>query len=131
MLVHGPGVPDARRAALEARGVALVEIALDGAGRPDAATAAARLFTEHGIRRVLLEGGPTLAASWLEAGLVDQVMAFVAPKILGGGAAPGPVGGRGLGTVALPLPLADSTTRRIGRDLLIEGFLGTTGESGR
>jgi diaminohydroxyphosphoribosylaminopyrimidine deaminase/5-amino-6-(5-phosphoribosylamino)uracil reductase len=81
------------------------------------------LFGRLGARRLLLEGGPTLAASWLRAGAVDQVMAFVAPKILGGANAPGPIGGPGVATVGAPLELADSVFRRLGADLLVEGFL--------
>lgn len=40
---------------------------------------------QAGVRRVLLEGGPTLAAAFLSAGLVDDVVVYVAPKLLGRG----------------------------------------------
>lgn len=40
---------------------------------------------DRGIRHVLLEGGPTLAAAWLAAEVVDQVVWFIAPVILGAG----------------------------------------------
>lgn len=43
-----------------------------------------RLAAE-GIHHVLLEGGPTLAGAWLEAEVVDQVVAYMAPKLLGAG----------------------------------------------
>ncbi len=46
--------------------------------------AVATLF-EHGCRHVFLEGGPTLAAAFLTAGLVDEVVAYVAPLLLGSG----------------------------------------------
>lgn len=39
----------------------------------------------RGCRRVLLEGGPTLAAAFLRAGAVDEVIAYIAPKLLGAG----------------------------------------------
>jgi diaminohydroxyphosphoribosylaminopyrimidine deaminase/5-amino-6-(5-phosphoribosylamino)uracil reductase len=39
----------------------------------------------RGIHRVLLEGGPTLTAAFLAAGLVDEVVAYVAPALLGSG----------------------------------------------
>ena len=42
---------------------------------------------ERGRRHVLLEGGPTLAAAWLRAGVVDEVVAYVAPVLLGAGTA--------------------------------------------
>lgn len=51
-----------------------------------------------GRQHVFLEGGPTLAAAFLRAGLVDEVVAYVAPMLLGAGAAA--VGDLGVGTIA-------------------------------
>lgn len=48
----------------------------------------------RGIRRVLLEGGPTLSAAWWRAGVVDEVVAYLAPALLGAG--PGAVGDLGI-----------------------------------
>ena len=61
---------------------------------------------------VLLEGGPTLAAAFLRAGLVDRVVGYVAPALLGAG--PAAVGDLGAGTIgdALRLRLDDVTQRR-------------------
>ncbi|MFT4263680.1 MAG: bifunctional diaminohydroxyphosphoribosylaminopyrimidine deaminase/5-amino-6-(5-phosphoribosylamino)uracil reductase RibD [Nocardioides sp.] len=50
------------------------------------------------IRHVLLEGGPTLAAAFLRAGLVDEVIAYVAPTLLGAGSSA--VGDLGIATIA-------------------------------
>ena len=62
------------------------------------------------VRSVLVEGGPTLAASLLRAGLVDRVVAYVAPALLGAGpAALGDVGIDAIGA-ALRLDLDDVTT---------------------
>ncbi|XVX20975.1 bifunctional diaminohydroxyphosphoribosylaminopyrimidine deaminase/5-amino-6-(5-phosphoribosylamino)uracil reductase RibD [Actinomycetota bacterium] len=44
-----------------------------------------RALGEKGIHRVMLEGGPTLAAAFLRAGAVDEVLAYVAPALLGAG----------------------------------------------
>lgn len=49
-------------------------------------------------RHVFLEGGPTLAAAFLRAGLVDEIVAYVAPVLLGAGRAA--VGDLGIGTIA-------------------------------
>ena len=49
------------------------------------ADALADLFA-RGQRHVMLEGGPTLAAAFVRAGLVDEIVAYVAPTLLGGGA---------------------------------------------
>jgi diaminohydroxyphosphoribosylaminopyrimidine deaminase / 5-amino-6-(5-phosphoribosylamino)uracil reductase len=46
------------------------------------------LFVEHEVRSVLLEGGPTLAGSFLAEGLVDRVVGYVAPLAIGGGGPP-------------------------------------------
>jgi diaminohydroxyphosphoribosylaminopyrimidine deaminase/5-amino-6-(5-phosphoribosylamino)uracil reductase len=60
-------------------------------------------------QHVFLEGGPTLAAAFLRAGLVDEVVAYVAPMLLGDGrAAVGDVGVRTIGD-ALHLPVTDVT----------------------
>ena len=63
----------------------------------DPAEALARLFA-HGRRHVLLEGGPKLAAAFLSAGYVDEVIAYLAPMLLGCG--PASVADLGIGTIA-------------------------------
>ena len=50
----------------------------------DPAALLAELF-DRDVRRVLLEGGPTLAAAFLRAGLVDEAVVHLAPKLLGAG----------------------------------------------
>lgn len=68
-----------------------------------------RLF-EMGRRHVFFEGGPTLAAAFLRAGLVDEVVAYLAPKLLGAGhTAVGDLGLRNIGQ-ALEFDLVDSAT---------------------
>ncbi|HET9501778.1 MAG TPA: bifunctional diaminohydroxyphosphoribosylaminopyrimidine deaminase/5-amino-6-(5-phosphoribosylamino)uracil reductase RibD [Marmoricola sp.] len=64
----------------------------------------------RGRRHVFLEGGPTLAAAFLRAGLVDEVVAYVAPMLLGGGA--NAVGDLGITTIAdaRHLLVTDATT---------------------
>ncbi|RNM11175.1 bifunctional diaminohydroxyphosphoribosylaminopyrimidine deaminase/5-amino-6-(5-phosphoribosylamino)uracil reductase RibD [Nocardioides pocheonensis] len=74
----------------------------------DPRAALAELFS-LGKRHVFLEGGPTLAAAFLRAGLVDEVVAYVAPMLLGAGAAA--VGDLGITTIgdALHLQITDVT----------------------
>ena len=69
-----------------------------------------------GIQSLLLEGGPTLAAAFLEADLVDKVLVFVAPKLSGDG--PGMLAG-------LPgkLELRRLEARSIGEDVLLQGYV--------
>ncbi len=72
---------------------------------------------ERGVRRALLEGGPTLAGAFLAAGLVDEVVGYVAPKLLGGG--PAVLGDAGIGTIAAAADLDITEVTRIGPDLRI------------
>ncbi|MGN6162474.1 MAG: bifunctional diaminohydroxyphosphoribosylaminopyrimidine deaminase/5-amino-6-(5-phosphoribosylamino)uracil reductase RibD [Marmoricola sp.] len=75
----------------------------------DPRAALAELY-ERGRRHVFLEGGPTLAAAFLRAGLVDEVIAYLAPSLLGSGASA--VADLGINTLAdaLHLSIAEVTT---------------------
>ena len=56
----------------------------DGNGRVDLAAVLSLLY-QRGQRHILLEGGPRLAAAFLDAGLVDEVLVYLAPTLLGAG----------------------------------------------
>jgi diaminohydroxyphosphoribosylaminopyrimidine deaminase/5-amino-6-(5-phosphoribosylamino)uracil reductase len=75
------------------------------------------------ITSVLVEGGATVHAAALAAGVVDKVVWFVAPKIFGGREAPGPVGGPGVADPAAALALEDVEVTRYGPDICIEGYV--------
>lgn len=77
--------------------------------------ALAELFAQD-RQQVLLEGGPTLAAAFLHAGLIDEVVAYVAPMLLGAGRSA--VGDLGIDTIAeaLHLDVVDVTTIGTGPD---------------
>ncbi|GID27081.1 bifunctional diaminohydroxyphosphoribosylaminopyrimidine deaminase/5-amino-6-(5-phosphoribosylamino)uracil reductase RibD [Paractinoplanes brasiliensis] len=83
-------------------------------GRVDLNALLAALFG-RGIRSVLLEGGPTLAGAFLAAGLVDQVIGYVAPKLLGSGRAA--LVGAGVATIADAIELDLKDIAQIGPDL--------------
>jgi diaminohydroxyphosphoribosylaminopyrimidine deaminase/5-amino-6-(5-phosphoribosylamino)uracil reductase len=68
---------------------------------------------------VLVEGGGELGGALVDAGLVDRVAFFVAPRLLGGREVPGPLGGRGR-PLKEALALVDVVTRRLDHDLLVE-----------
>lgn len=76
-----------------------------------------------GIMSVMIETGGGLAASAIESDIVDKIMMFVAPKIIGGAAAPGPVGGGGVAKLASSKKLKDLKCSKIGEDVLIEAYL--------
>ena len=73
-------------------------------------------LAEEGVQMLLLEGGPTLAASFLERDLVDKLLVFVAPRLSGAG--PGPV-------AALPDPvlLKRLSSEPVGEDLLLTAYV--------
>lgn len=75
------------------------------------------------IDSILLESGGTLSESLLKEGLVDEVMAFVAPKIIGGKMAKTPVEGDGVSLMAEAIELTDKVVVPIGDDVLITGLV--------
>jgi diaminohydroxyphosphoribosylaminopyrimidine deaminase/5-amino-6-(5-phosphoribosylamino)uracil reductase len=77
----------------------------------------------RGHRRILVEGGGELLGSFFDAGLVDQVAVFLGPKVIGGISAIQPVGGRGRARMADALAIAEPTYRRLGPDMLLEGYI--------
>lgn len=73
------------------------------------------------IMSVLLEGGAEVNASALKAGIVDKVMVFIAPRLIGGAESPGPVGGPGIDELSEAVPLTDISLERVGEDILVTG----------
>lgn len=74
-----------------------------------------------GIDSVLLEGGGTLNAAFLEADCVDEVWAFIAPKIIGGESAKTPVSGKGIEKMSDAIQLQNIDIQNINGDILIKG----------
>ncbi len=118
-IVIGPDAPPERRAALHRAGADLVEVAPDPSGRPSVAEALARLH-EAELRSLLLEGGGTLAWSFLAARAIDRAIWFVAPKLVGG-AGPTPLGGEGVAAMDHAVRLSDVRVDRSGSDLVVTG----------
>ena len=83
-------------------------------GRVDLPALLAALYG-RGVRAVLLEGGPTLAGAFLAAGLVDRVVGYVAPKLLGAG--PAALVDAGVTTIAEAIELDLTDVTQIGPDL--------------
>ena len=70
----------------------------------------------EGVQSLLLEGGPTLATAFLEAGLVDKLLVFVTPHL--GGAGP-----RLIGDLSAPLELSRLSAEPVGEDVLISAYV--------
>ena len=75
------------------------------------------------ITSVILEGGSQIAASALEQQLVDKVMWFIAPKVVGGQQAPSPIGGMGIDQMSQALELKNIKIKSFGDDISIEAYL--------
>ncbi len=82
---------------------------------------------EKGIDSILLEGGATLNNSALRDGIVDEVMAFVAPKIVCGATAKTPVGGCGIKKMNDAITLHSIKIEQIDDDILIYGKVNKAG----
>lgn len=78
----------------------------------------------RGIASLLVEGGGRVHWSFLSRGLADYLMVYLAPKAVGGLAAPGPVAGAGLARMAEAWRAGPLRTTTLGEDILLEGDLG-------
>ncbi len=76
-----------------------------------------------GLCNILVEGGGTLIGSLFDYGLVDKVMFFIAPKIIGGKDSIGSVMGRGISRLDKAVKLKDVKIKMIGEDFLVEGLV--------
>ncbi len=74
------------------------------------------------VSSVLVEGGGTLLGSLFDGGLIDKYVAFVAPAIIGGVDAPGPIGGQGVHGIADALRLQSVTVEQLGSDIMVVGY---------
>jgi diaminohydroxyphosphoribosylaminopyrimidine deaminase / 5-amino-6-(5-phosphoribosylamino)uracil reductase len=106
---------------LERRG-AVVLILPSSDGRVDV-RATLDALGQRNITSVLAECGGALGWSLMEAGAVDKVLGFVAPKLVGGVAAPTPLEGEGLPRMDAAWELLDPRWAPLGRDVLLEGYV--------
>ena len=112
---HAPERPD-----LVERGAELVRVRGEG-GRVDL-VAMLEALGKRGIQSLLVEGGGEVHGQLLEAGLVDRVALFIAPKLIGAGGVP-LVGVEGPAKMAEAWQLEGVHTTRLGDDLFVEGRL--------
>lgn len=88
-----------------------------------------KFLAARDLTSVLLEGGNSLNATVVEAGLVHKAWFFVAPKTIGGREAPGPIGGQGGKKMSEARLWRFTDLRRFGDDLLIEAYPRRAGEA--
>jgi diaminohydroxyphosphoribosylaminopyrimidine deaminase / 5-amino-6-(5-phosphoribosylamino)uracil reductase len=114
-VVAAPGADPARRAALAAAGIEVIEVAADKTSLDLAAVLAA--LGGRGVTRLLVEGGARLAAALLRAGLVDRLVWFHAPRLLGGDGLPA-VAPLGLAALADAPAFEPLSSERVGEDVM-------------
>ena len=111
--------PEARVKALEAAGV---EIIRAGSGAHVDLKALLQKLGEREICSVFVEGGGSVNFSLLEAGLVDKVYAFIAPKFIGGREALTPVEGEGFASLGECVALTDVHVEELAGDILLMAY---------
>jgi len=99
-VIAGPDAPGVAEEALRAKGVEVLRVA--AAGKAIDLAAALKLLAGRGITRLMVEGGPTLAAALLAADLIDEAILFQSAKVVGEG-----------GVEALDKPAAAALTQQL------------------
>jgi len=120
IVVTGTRAPAARRRALESRGAQVWRFPLRGG--EISWMALLRKLADSRMLSVLIEGGATVAASALRAKIVDKVIFFYAPKILGGDGRV-MIDGLGIRRVDRSLRIRRMSFRKSGTDLMVSGYL--------
>jgi diaminohydroxyphosphoribosylaminopyrimidine deaminase/5-amino-6-(5-phosphoribosylamino)uracil reductase len=111
--------PTAKIDRLRNRGVRILTVG-ETAGQVDLRELLAELGRED-IQSILLEGGSRLNHAVMTAGLVDRVMVYIAPKLLGGSDGVGMFSGAGPQFLHEAMTLTEVRVNRFGQDILVEG----------
>jgi len=130
-VLHGPGhaivattreAPAGWKRAIAATGAHVIECDRSAAGGVELDQLLPALAA-RGILSIWAEGGGTLLGSLFEAGHVDELWAFLAPLVIGGGGLPA-VGGAGAASIAGAWRLRDVVVESVGGDILVRGYTG-------
>lgn len=113
--------PPERAERLRAAGAELLVI--EGEGKRIDMRQLVEILGKKGMTSVMIEGGSEVAASAFEAGIVDKVVYFIAPKIIGGREAPTAVGGKGITWLREAISLRDMKVSSLEGDFMVEGYV--------
>jgi diaminohydroxyphosphoribosylaminopyrimidine deaminase/5-amino-6-(5-phosphoribosylamino)uracil reductase len=113
--------PTPARRVLEAARARVIAFTPDANGRVPLGEVL-KLLAEEECISVLVEGGARVHGSVFDDELADRVVAFIAPRVVGGELAPSAVAGRGVATLAAAAPLAGVTVERAGGDIVVSGY---------
>lgn len=121
IIICGKSVSEVKKAALERKGAKVFKSPLKN-GMIDLEMLMDRLGS-IGITSILIEGGSTVSASALSAGIVDKILFFYAPKIFGGNDGVPICKGHGPALINDCIPVKNIDVLRFGEDIVIEGYL--------
>ncbi len=121
ILVTTDKISKEKREGLKKRGVEVIVTQFEG-GKVNLKNLMVELAKRE-ITSVLVEGGGTIIASFIENGLADKFIAFISPMIIGGKNAISPVEGEGVEKIADAISIHNFSTRMIGEDIVMEGYL--------
>jgi diaminohydroxyphosphoribosylaminopyrimidine deaminase/5-amino-6-(5-phosphoribosylamino)uracil reductase len=113
--------PRSKLEALEREGVQVIVV--ENSPRRVSLERLMEALGKRGILSVMIEGGAEINASALREGVVDKVLVFLAPILIGGKSTPTAVGGDGIESLAQALRLHDVRIERFDGDILVEGYL--------
>ena len=72
---------------------------------------------------LLVEGGSQINGSFMDQGLIDKILLFLSPKLIGDPLAPGIFSGTGVANLKDAISIKDLKVRKMGEDILVEGYL--------
>ncbi len=121
LVAIGDTVPESTKHSLQRSGAELLEFPAPE-GRIDI-TSLLEVLGQRQITSVMVEGGGLLLGSLFDAGLVDKVVAFFAPMVIGGSQAILAVSGEGAEKVADAPRLDHVSVERLGDDVMISGYV--------
>ncbi|MDI7258945.1 MAG: bifunctional diaminohydroxyphosphoribosylaminopyrimidine deaminase/5-amino-6-(5-phosphoribosylamino)uracil reductase RibD [Thermodesulfobacteriota bacterium] len=113
--------PVERREALEKNGVRV--LILDSTQERVNLRSLLSKLGEMEMMSLLIEGGSEVNGSFLDQGLIDKIFLFLSPKLMGDCQSPGIFKGRGAATLEEACSLNRLSVKRIGEDILVEGYL--------
>ncbi|MFH2067143.1 MAG: bifunctional diaminohydroxyphosphoribosylaminopyrimidine deaminase/5-amino-6-(5-phosphoribosylamino)uracil reductase RibD [Pseudomonadota bacterium] len=122
IIVCGKSAPDDRKTALMKKGIRIIQtdVTTKGINLPSLMP----ILGQMGITSLLIEGGGKVIHSALAAGIIDKVLLFYAPKILGGNDGIPMCSGKGPEKMSQAIHLSDMSVQRFENDIMIEGYLG-------
>ncbi len=130
LVITTPHAPKDRCDLLRQAGVEILVIEADAAGHPSLEAVASELGRRR-LTNVLVEGGSGMLGAFFDAGLIDEVHAFIAPKLVGGATALTPLSGRGLDFVPQAASLDAPSVELLEGDIYLHGPLRRDDEPSR